>query len=90
MWDNFCDWFIEFAKPGFATDDAAEIRDTAAYVLGVLLRLMHPLIPYVTEELWDYFGYGPECSLINAPWPKPEYGRFRSEGKAAADSVEFR
>jgi valyl-tRNA synthetase len=69
VWDNFCDWFIEFAKPGFATEDAAEIRDTAAYVLGVLLRLMHPLIPFVTEELWDHFGYGAECSLISAPWP---------------------
>ncbi|MGO9816624.1 MAG: valine--tRNA ligase [Acidocella sp.] len=88
VWDNFCDWFIEFAKPGFATDDAAEIRDTAAYVLGVLLRLMHPLIPYVTEELWDYFGYGPECSLINAPWPKEIWPDSEAKGKAALDSVE--
>jgi valyl-tRNA synthetase len=70
-WGDVCDWFIEFAKPGFASEDAAEIRDTAAYVLGILLRLMHPLIPFVTEELWDYFGYGAECSLITAPWPKP-------------------
>ncbi len=69
VWGDFCDWFIEFAKPGFASGDAAEIRDTAAYVLGVLLRLMHPLIPFVTEELWDHFGYGAECSLITAPWP---------------------
>jgi valyl-tRNA synthetase len=50
--------------------DAAEIRDTAAYVLGILLRLMHPLIPFVTEELWDHFGYGETCSLISAPWPE--------------------
>jgi valyl-tRNA synthetase len=70
-WGDVCDWFIEFAKPGFAGDDAAEIRDVAAYVLGILLRLMHPLIPFVTEELWDHFGYGPECSLISAPWPQP-------------------
>jgi len=69
VWDKFCDWFIEFAKPGFATEDAEEIRDTAAYVLGVLLRLMHPVIPFVTEELWDHFGYGETCSLIAAPWP---------------------
>ncbi|MBB5373190.1 valyl-tRNA synthetase [Acidocella aromatica] len=70
-WGDVCDWFIEFAKPGFASDDAAEIRDTAAHVLGILLRLMHPLIPFVTEELWDYFGYGVECSLITASWPEP-------------------
>lgn len=70
-WGDVCDWFIELAKPSFALEDAAEIRDTAAYVLGVLLRLMHPLIPFVTEELWDHFGYGSDYSLICAPWPKP-------------------
>ncbi len=68
-WGDVCDWFIEFAKPGFAGPDAEEIRDTAAYVLGILLRLMHPLIPFVTEELWDHFGYGAAYSLISAPWP---------------------
>ena len=71
-WGDVCDWFIELAKPGFASDDAAEIRDTAAYVLSVLLRLMHPLIPFVTEELWDHFGFGAEFSLIQAPWPQPQ------------------
>ena len=69
-WGDVCDWFIEFAKPGFSSADAAEIRDTAAYVLGILLRLMHPLIPFVTEELWDHFGYGGQYSLISAPWPE--------------------
>ncbi len=69
-WGDFCDWFLEFAKPAFASPNAAEIRDTAAYVLSVLLRLAHPLIPFVTEELWDYFGYGPKCLLITAPWPE--------------------
>jgi valyl-tRNA synthetase len=69
-WGDVCDWFIEFAKPGFAGEDAAEIKDTAAYVLGILLRLMHPLIPFVTEELWDHFGYGEAYSLITASWPE--------------------
>ncbi|MDE1906028.1 MAG: valine--tRNA ligase [Rhodospirillales bacterium] len=71
-WGDFCDWFIELAKPGFTSEaDAPEIRDTAAYVLGVLLRLMHPVIPYVTEDLWDHFGYGEAYSLISAHWPEP-------------------
>ena len=48
---------------------AAEVRATAAYVLGVVLRLLHPAMPFVTEELWDQFGYGAPCSLIRAPWP---------------------
>ncbi len=44
---------------------------TAAYVLGTILRLLHPAMPFVTEELWDRFGYGEPCSLIRTPWPEP-------------------
>ncbi len=49
--------------------DQDEVRATAAHVLGVLLRLLHPAMPFVTEHLWDAMGYGPDCSLIRAPWP---------------------
>ncbi len=81
-WDTFCDWFVEFAKPvlapgsssGAVSEDSAaahEVRSTAAYVLGVILRLLHPAMPFVTEELWDRFGYGEPCSLIRATWPEP-------------------
>ena len=66
-WDTFCDWFVEFAKPVLAR---TEVRQTAAYVLGTILRLLHPAMPFVTEELWDRFGYGEPCSLIRAPWPE--------------------
>jgi valyl-tRNA synthetase len=69
-WGDFCDWFLEFAKPAFAGEDAAEIRDVAGYVLGTLLRLLHPVMPFVTESLWDHFGYGPAGSLIRAVWPQ--------------------
>ena len=73
-WNTFCDWFLELAKPVLAEGDSAagrEVRGTAGHVLGVLLRLLHPAIPFVTEELWDRFGYGAPCSLIRAPWPEP-------------------
>ena len=68
VWDTFCDWFVEFAKPVLAE---TEVRQTAAYVLGTILRLLHPAMPFVTEELWDRFGYGEPCSLIRTPWPEP-------------------
>src|SRR5271166_515683 len=75
VWNNFCDWFLEFAKPLLAeaadAAEAAEIRAAGAHVLGVILRLLHPAIPFVTEELWDRFGYGETCSLIRASWPEP-------------------
>ena len=73
VWNRFCDWFLEFAKPVFAEQDssqAAEIRAVAAYVLGVILRLLQPVIPFVTDTLWHSFGFGEQASLINAPWPE--------------------
>jgi len=73
-WNVFCDWFLEFAKPvlnGPAGPDATELRATAAHVLGIVLRLLHPAMPFVTEHLWDEMGYGAPCSLIRAPWPQP-------------------
>jgi valyl-tRNA synthetase len=72
-WNTFCDWFLELAKPVLegGLEGAAEVRATAAHVLGVLLRLLHPAIPFATEELWDHFGYGAPFSLIRTAWPEP-------------------
>ncbi len=69
VWNVFCDWFLELAKPGLAGDGAAELRGVAAYVLGAILRLLHPVMPFVTEALWDELGYGAPGSLIRAAWP---------------------
>ncbi len=69
VWNVFCDWFLELAKPGLAGADAIELRGVAAYVLGVILRLLHPVMPFVTEALWDDLDYGETGSLIRAPWP---------------------
>jgi len=72
-WNFFCDWFLELAKPTLVGADevaAREVRDTAAYVLGLILRLLHPAVPFVTESIWDGFGYGPALSLVRAPWPE--------------------
>ena len=70
-WNTYCDWFLEFAKPGLQPPgpDTAEIRATAAHVLGITLRLLHPAMPFVTEHLWHELGYGAPCTLIRAPWP---------------------
>jgi valyl-tRNA synthetase len=55
-WNEFCDWFVELAKPALNGDDAAaadSTRHTLLHVLEALLRLLHPLTPFVTEELWQ-------------------------------------
>ncbi len=72
-WTVFCDWFVELAKPVLTAGgpEAEEIAAIAAHVLGLVLRLLHPAIPFVTEELWGRFGYGEAGSLIGTPWPEP-------------------
>lgn len=71
VWSRFCDWFVELAKPVFAEDDAAasELRAVSAEVLGLILRLMQPVIPFVTATLWEELGYpGP---FEDIRWPTP-------------------
>jgi valyl-tRNA synthetase len=81
-WNVYCDWFLELAKPALMDSraDAAELRQVAAHVLGLLLRLLHPVMPFVTEALWAELGYGGPATLIGATWPAP----FETPGAAAA------
>ncbi len=75
VWGSFCDWFVELAKPVMMGQDEAkkaETRATAAFVLDQILALLHPFMPFVTEELWAETGkQGParESLLILADWP---------------------
>ncbi len=86
-WNVFCDWFLEFAKPVFAGGgaEAAELRATAAHVLGTILRLLHPAMPFVTEALWDEFGFGAPGSLIRAAWPQPVAVTGAADARAELD-----
>jgi valyl-tRNA synthetase len=71
-WGEFCDWHLEFAKPVFQGEDAAakaETRAVTAWVLGQLLHLMHPLMPFITEELWTQVGPKGSGALMTAHWP---------------------
>jgi valyl-tRNA synthetase len=89
-WGTFCDWFLEFAKPVLNGPDGpekAEAKGAAQHVLGVLLRLLHPVMPFLTEEIWDRFGYGPEGSLIRAAWPKPASVPGAAEARAELEWV---
>ncbi|WP_428487923.1 valine--tRNA ligase [Rhodopila sp.] len=91
VWNTFCDWFLEFAKPllaeGAHPAEAAEIRAVGAHVLGLILRLLHPVTPFMTEELWDRFGYGEPCGLIRAAWPQPAIIPGAEQARAELDWV---
>ncbi len=69
VWGKVCDWYVEFAKPLLADEaTAAETRETMAWVLDQCLILLHPIMPFVTEELWSTTGHRPK-PLIWADWP---------------------
>ena len=76
VWNVFCDWHLELAKPVLnGADEAAkaETRATTAWVLDVALKLLHPICPFITEELWDQLsGFGAPCEemLVTARWPE--------------------
>ena len=65
--DDFCDWYLEAIKPRLADDD---VRATAFAALERLLKLLHPVLPHVTEEIWSHLP-ARESRLIVAPWPEP-------------------
>ncbi|QYO78270.1 valine--tRNA ligase [Devosia salina] len=75
VWGTFCDWYVEFAKPVFMGEDEAakaETRATAAWALDQILIMLHPMMPFVTEELWAETGkFGParDGMLITTEWP---------------------
>ena len=71
VWNNFCDWYLEFTKPIIAgADEAAkaETRATTAWVLAQMLHFLHPFMPYITEELYGQFIGGKDM-LMKAAWP---------------------
>ena len=74
VWSVFCDWYLELIKPLLNGNDEAvkaETRATAAWVRDQILKLLHPFVPFITEELWTRTasGQGRKDLLIVTPWP---------------------
>ena len=88
IWNVFCDWHLELAKPILNGDDEAakaETRATTAWVLDVILQLLHPVMPFITEELWAktaQFGHGRDGMLMTARWPELPEAWIDAEAEA--------
>jgi valyl-tRNA synthetase len=66
-WDDLCDWYLELSKETFASDNKANSQRVLGHVLDQLLRALHPVMPFITEELWCTLTGGD--SLVVAQWP---------------------
>ncbi len=90
VWNQFCDWYLELLKPVFMGEDEAakaESRACVAFVLDEIYKLLHPMMPFMTEELWaETAGEGKERSslLCHASWPSPDF-----EDAEAADDINW-
>ena len=71
VWGKVCDWYVEFAKPLFDGEHAGETRATMRWVLDQCFTLLHPIMPFITEELWAMTGSRAKM-LVHGDWP--EYG----------------
>jgi valyl-tRNA synthetase len=75
VWGIVCDWYVELSKPILQGDDGPEKDETravTAFVLRETVKLLHPVMPFITEELWDKLGHRAEHGmLIGQPWPVP-------------------
>jgi valyl-tRNA synthetase len=86
VWNQFCDWYLELLKPVFSGEDEAakaEAQACAAYVLQETYKLLHPFMPFMTEELWDHTAKR-ESLLCHASWPKPVFA-----DNAAAEDINW-
>ncbi|MGY3763133.1 valine--tRNA ligase [Granulicatella adiacens] len=88
IWDDFCDWYIEMSKETLAGDDEAAkltTRSILVYVLDNTLRLLHPIMPFVTEEIWQSVPHVGE-SLVVATYPTVHLEQMDEK---AAEEMEF-
>jgi valyl-tRNA synthetase len=92
VWDEYCDWYLEIAKVQIQTGDAAQQRATRRTLIRVLetvLRLLHPVTPFITAELWERVApvagrkaAGSDAGVVNAPYPQAQLERIDPKADA--------
>ena len=85
-WDDLCDWYLELSKETFASDDKANSQRVLGYVLDQLMRILHPIMPFITEELWTTLTAGE--SVVIAQWPKAEASHVDKKSEALVAALQ--
>jgi valyl-tRNA synthetase len=80
FWSELCDWYLELAKPRLYEDDNSEVSGVLLWALERTLELLHPVMPFVTEEIWSFIP-GEGRLLAVAPWPAADESRFDAEAE---------
>ena len=94
VWNEYCDWFLELSKPALNGDDAqaaASTRRTLLVVLETALRALHPIIPFITEEIWQAVAPQPgleTASILDRPYPRTD--EFATDATASAEIEWFK
>jgi valyl-tRNA synthetase len=90
IWNEYCDWYIELVKPRlYGTNE--EARSTAlytlVYVLSNTLKLLHPFMPFISEEIWQHLSASSEDSIMVSSWPRLKDEELDDEAEARMDSI---
>ena len=85
-WDDLCDWYLELSKESFASGSAAASQRVLGHVLDSLFRLLHPVMPFITEELWTTFT-GQE-TLVTAQWPEAQKNHLDKKSESLIGELQ--
>ncbi len=91
IWNEFCDWYIEMAKPALQAEakspEKEETLTVLWHVLGGLLKMLHPIMPFVSEEIWKALPGG-EGTIMYAPWPRPNKDLVDREAEEEMETLQ--
>lgn len=84
IWNEYCDWYIEFSKPRLYGEDIGRKKATQytlTFVLENILKLLHPFMPFITEEIWSYLPTTNEKHIIISQWPTQQQDLYHEEAE---------
>jgi valyl-tRNA synthetase len=85
-WDDLCDWYLELSKEAFASGNAAASQRVLGHVLDTLFRLLHPVMPFITETLWTTLTGGE--TLVTAKWPVADSTHINKKSEALVGELQ--